>query len=97
VDLPLSNTLWKLILGRPVTFYDLRFVNGYLYKTLNDLYKLSNAFGKSDTVDSMYLCFTLPGYDDIELVEGGALTAVTIDNVGKFVELASERTLGVVE
>lgn len=46
------------------------------------------------TVDDLALDFTLPGYPSIELIEDGAQTAVTIDNVGLYVEKVLDFTLG---
>ena len=46
------------------------------------------------TVDDMALDFTLPGYPSIELIENGAHTTVTIDNVGLYVERVLDLTLG---
>ncbi|KAK6512211.1 Ubiquitin-protein ligase [Arthrobotrys musiformis] len=46
------------------------------------------------TVDDLALDFTLPGYPNIELVKGGAEKAVTINNVGDYVEKVIDLTLG---
>ena len=40
------------------------------------------------------LDFTLPGYPDIELIENGANTPVTMDNVARYVEKVIDMTLG---
>ena len=45
-------------------------------------------------VEDLALDFTLPGYPSIELIEGGAHTAVTIDNVGLYVDKVLDLTLG---
>lgn len=45
-------------------------------------------------VDDLALDFTLPGYPTIELIENGAHTAVTIENVGLYVEKVLDLTLG---
>ncbi|KAF1923010.1 uncharacterized protein M421DRAFT_426242 [Didymella exigua CBS 183.55] len=45
-------------------------------------------------VEDLALDFTLPGYPAIELIENGAHTAVTIDNVGLYVEKVLDFTLG---
>jgi E3 ubiquitin-protein ligase TRIP12 len=45
-------------------------------------------------VEDLALDFTLPGYPSIELVEKGADTAVTIDNVATYVEKVLDFTLG---
>ncbi|KAJ4985328.1 ubiquitin-protein ligase [Stagonosporopsis vannaccii] len=46
------------------------------------------------TVEDLALDFTLPGYPSIELIENGAHTAVTIDNVGLYVDTVVDLTLG---
>ncbi|KAF3042630.1 Ubiquitin fusion degradation protein 4 [Didymella heteroderae] len=45
-------------------------------------------------VEDLALDFTLPGYPAIELIENGSHTAVTIDNVGLYVEKVLDLTLG---
>jgi E3 ubiquitin-protein ligase TRIP12 len=45
-------------------------------------------------VEDLALDFTLPGYPAIELIENGTHTAVTIDNVGLYVEKVLDLTLG---
>ena len=45
-------------------------------------------------VEDLSLDFTLPGYPSIELVENGADTAVTIDNVDTYVDKVLDFTLG---
>ncbi|KAK6526913.1 Ubiquitin-protein ligase [Arthrobotrys megalospora] len=46
------------------------------------------------TVDDLALDFTLPGYPHIELIKGGADKAVTINNVGDYVDKVIDLTLG---
>lgn len=46
------------------------------------------------TVEDMALDFTLPGYPHIELEKDGAHTAVTIYNVGRYVDAVIDLTLG---
>lgn len=46
------------------------------------------------TVEDLALDFTLPGYDSIELMEDGANTPVTIDNVDTYVDKVIDFTLG---
>ncbi|CAN3372976.1 hypothetical protein DIURU_002866 [Diutina rugosa] len=57
------------------------------------LHRLLDASAKE--LAEMDLQFTLPGYDSIELVKGGARTLVTTKNVHKYVELVTEKTLDV--
>ncbi|KAK8233875.1 thyroid hormone receptor interactor 12 [Phyllosticta capitalensis] len=45
-------------------------------------------------VEDLGLDFTLPGYPSVELVENGADTSVTIDNVAQYVERVIDMTLG---
>ena len=45
-------------------------------------------------LDDLCLDFTLPGYPDIELEDGGAHKRVTIDNVGSYLEKVVDVTLG---
>ncbi|KAB2580967.1 HECT domain-containing protein [Lasiodiplodia theobromae] len=45
-------------------------------------------------VEDLGLDFTLPGYPNIELVEDGANTSVTIENVGSYVDKVLDITLG---
>ncbi|KAL8977505.1 MAG: hypothetical protein Q9177_006623 [Variospora cf. flavescens] len=46
------------------------------------------------TIDHLGLDFTLPGYPSIELAGGGHDKAVTIENVGEYVEKVIDMTLG---
>ncbi|RAR05428.1 thyroid hormone receptor interactor 12 [Stemphylium lycopersici] len=46
------------------------------------------------TVDDLALDFTLPGYGSIELIENGADTPVTIENVDTYVDKVIDFTLG---
>lgn len=45
-------------------------------------------------VEDLEIYFTLPGYEDIELVPGGADVKVTIHNVGEYVDKVIDMTLG---
>lgn len=45
-------------------------------------------------LEDLCLDFTLPGYPDIELEEGGSHKRVTIDNVGSYLEKVVDVTLG---
>ncbi|KAK7627462.1 thyroid hormone receptor interactor 12 [Phyllosticta citricarpa] len=45
-------------------------------------------------VEDLGLDFTLPGYPSVELIDNGADTSVTIDNVGQYVERVIDMTLG---
>jgi E3 ubiquitin-protein ligase TRIP12 len=45
-------------------------------------------------VEDLEIYFTLPGYDEIELIPGGADVKVTIHNVGEYVDKVIDMTLG---
>ena len=45
-------------------------------------------------IDELGLDFTMPGYSSIELIQNGAHTAVTIDNVDLYLEKVIDMTLG---
>ncbi|KAF4122101.1 E3 ubiquitin-protein ligase TRIP12, partial [Geosmithia morbida] len=46
------------------------------------------------TIDDLCLDFTLPGYPEIELEDGGSHKRVTIDNVGSYLDKVVDATLG---
>ena len=39
------------------------------------------------TLEDLGLYFTLPGYDDIELIRGGKDTMLTLDNVQEYIDM----------
>ena len=45
-------------------------------------------------LESLYLDFTCPGHPDVELCEGGADKAVTVDNLEEYIEAVIDATLG---
>ncbi|KAL1836666.1 hypothetical protein VTJ49DRAFT_4806 [Mycothermus thermophilus] len=45
-------------------------------------------------IDDLYLDFTLPGYQEIELIPNGSQTPVTIDNVDLYLERVIDMTIG---
>lgn len=49
---------------------------------------------KGARIEGLSLDFTLPGYPAIELIENGAETPVTIENVGTYVDKVIDMTLG---
>jgi len=51
---------------------------------------IKNAQGSS--VDDMYIFYTLPGHDDIELVHDGKNTQLTLDNVQEYIDLVLHST-----
>lgn len=55
---------------------------------------LNNVVIDNVTLDDLCLDFTLPGYPEIELEEGGAHKRVTIDNVESYLEKVVDVTLG---
>ena len=46
------------------------------------------------SVDSLYLDFTCPGHPEVELCEGGAEKAVTMENLGEYIDAVVDATLG---
>jgi len=65
------------------------------YKTEAQRIEASRSIRFHDVaVEDLALDFTLPGYPAIELIDNGAHTAVTIDNVGFYVEKVLDLTLG---
>ncbi|KAK4506542.1 hypothetical protein PRZ48_000274 [Zasmidium cellare] len=55
--------------------------------------KVENIRINDAKIDDLGLDFTLPGYDNIELVPGGANVNVTIDNVGEYIKKVIDFTL----
>ncbi|KAK4190904.1 hypothetical protein QBC35DRAFT_376785 [Podospora australis] len=53
-----------------------------------------NIVVENSTIDDLYLDFTLPGYQDIELIPNGAHTKVTISNVDLYLEKVIDMILG---
>ena len=49
---------------------------------------------KGARIEDLGLDFTLPGYPGIDLIPNGSNVAVTIDNVGKYVDRVLDTTLG---
>ncbi|KAG8532811.1 uncharacterized protein KY384_002689 [Bacidia gigantensis] len=47
------------------------------------------------SIEDLSLDFTLPGYPNIDLVENGSSTPVTIDNVAMYIEKVVDMTLGI--
>ena len=45
---------------------------------------------KNCKINDLWLQFTLPGYDDVQLVENGSDKVVTIENLDEYVELCSK-------
>lgn len=65
------------------------------YKTEAQRIEASRSIRFHDVaVEDLALDFTLPGYPAIELIDNGAHTTVTIDNVGLYVEKVLDLTLG---
>ena len=58
------------------------------------LQKLSLVRVADARIEDLGLDFTLPGYPTIELIPGGSDIAVTLDNVGQYVDKVIEMTLG---
>lgn len=48
---------------------------------------------KGCKINDLWLQFTLPGYDDVYLVENGPDKVVTIENLDEYVELCSKYLL----
>lgn len=48
---------------------------------------------KGIRIEDLHLNFTLPGYDNIELVFGGKDKMVTLDNLGDYIQKVVERTM----
>eukprot|EP01033_Poteriospumella_lacustris_P010601 gene10602-7545_t len=87
----LSLPLRKQIIGSPVTFSDLEFVDDELYRNLLWM-KTQTLEGNADVIRSLDLDFSISytaanqtvTYD---LVEGGSLVAVTADNLDEYLQL----------
>ncbi|KAL8971147.1 MAG: hypothetical protein Q9183_001191, partial [Haloplaca sp. 2 TL-2023] len=55
---------------------------------------ISQVTVRGAAIEHLSLDFTLPGYPSIELVKGGSNVAVTMDNVGDYVDKVIDMTLG---
>jgi len=78
------RTVYKHLLGWPITFEDIKAQDEEYYQSLKKLTKL-------DDVSVMYLDFTVTEESmgvrrEVELREGGAMTEVTNDNLEEYLE-----------
>eukprot|EP00939_MAST-03C_sp_MAST-3C-sp1_P001612 g1612.t1 len=89
---PMTRPIYKHLLGYPVTFNDLQYVDPDLHANLSKMLKMDE-----DQIESTYLDFTVTlgsmlGRKDqtIELRPGGADEDVTIDNIDDYVALLAK-------
>ena len=101
VELPLSPVFWKLVHRQPVTIIDLHDIDPELYRTLSGLQELVNQniqnpeiiSYKGATLEDLHLFFTLPGYENIELMPEGKQMQVNIENLQEYIDLVVKNTL----
>ncbi|KRX26976.1 Protein unc-45 -like protein A, partial [Trichinella nelsoni] len=90
--LPLCRSVFKFILRRPITWYDMAFYDCYMYEKLHKL--VTGEYAAED----LDLNFTITldaieGGNTVELLSNGANVAVTSENVVKYVFLYAQHRL----
>lgn len=109
LDLPLSTAFYKLLLGQELDLYDILSFDTEFGKTLQELQILvarkqfldscSSESQKIDLcfrgapVEDLYLDFTLPGYPEYVLKEGGENAEVNICNLEEYISLVVDATV----
>ncbi|XP_003374869.1 putative HECT-domain protein [Trichinella spiralis] len=90
--LPLCRSVFKFILRRPITWYDMAFYDCYMYEKLHKL--VTGEYAAED----LDLNFTITldaieGGNTVELLSNGTNVAVTSENVVKYVFLYAQHRL----
>ncbi|KRX54418.1 Protein unc-45 -like protein A, partial [Trichinella sp. T9] len=90
--LPLCRSVFKFILRRPITWYDMAFYDCYMYEKFHKL--VTGEYAAED----LDLNFTITldaieGGNTVELLSNGANVAVTSENVVKYVFLYAQHRL----
>ncbi|KRZ72371.1 E3 ubiquitin-protein ligase UBR5 [Trichinella papuae] len=90
--LPLCRSVFKFILRRPITWYDMAFYDCYMYEKLHKL--VTGEYAAED----LDLNFTITldaieGGNTVELLSDGANVTVTSENVVKYVFLYAQHRL----
>jgi hypothetical protein len=100
IDLNFSPVFWKLVLGQPVTLFDMSKVDKSLGQILVDFNNLlsqrpkrTKLLYKDSSIESLNLSFILPGYEKIELKSGGKNCLVTGENLEEYLKLVTAATL----
>jgi len=102
LDLPLSYVFYRAVLGKRLDLHDIPHFDPQLG---NSLLRMRAALEGHKggigllLVDGVPLCdlcltFTLPGYPEYELVEGGAERLVEEHNLGAYIDAVVDATLG---
>jgi hypothetical protein len=101
IELPFSPVFWKMVQQKPVSFVDLEEVDPDLHKFLCSLKEFLGEYEKNPLrdkyqgvdVEDLQLYFTLPAYEDVELLDGGKNKLVLLENLSEYIELVVEKTL----
>ncbi|CAG0905389.1 unnamed protein product, partial [Cyprideis torosa] len=96
LDIPLARPFYKWLLGREgemevADLIDIDPLLGQTFVKLLDLAK--DAQANAAEVESLYLDFTLPGKEGIELMKGGKNISVAASNLEQYLELVLHWTL----
>ncbi|OEL15032.1 E3 ubiquitin-protein ligase UPL3 [Dichanthelium oligosanthes] len=109
LDLPLSTAFYKLLLGQELDLYDILSFDTEFGKILQELQtivarkrflescsesqKIEELCFHGAPVEDLCLDFTLPGYPDYVLKEGGENTVVDIYNLEEYISLVVHATV----
>ncbi|KAJ7196000.1 hypothetical protein O6H91_Y509500 [Diphasiastrum complanatum] len=107
LDLPLSVPFYKLVLRQELDLYDIKFIDPELGSSLQEMQVLvrrkhnldaasehtSDLYFRNSRIEDLCLDFTLPGYPEYELVQGGSNIMVNLENLEEYVSLVSDATL----
>eukprot|EP01080_Neovahlkampfia_damariscottae_P001758 gene1758-527_t len=88
LDLPFSNEFLKLVFkNKELVFDDLKFIYPSIYEMIR---KLKRDELTEEQIENLYLTFTVPGYDKIELKKNGNEIEVNKSNVTEYIDLVLE-------
>ncbi|OMJ82311.1 hypothetical protein SteCoe_17026 [Stentor coeruleus] len=100
IELPLSPVFWKLVQNKPLSFNDLQEVDPVLHKTLKDFKDFikeshinKHAKYKDIDIEDLHLFFTLPGYENLDLMPNGKSIPITKTNLEDYIKLVCQQTL----
>ncbi|XP_024534679.1 E3 ubiquitin-protein ligase UPL3 [Selaginella moellendorffii] len=108
LDLPFSIPFYKLVLGQELDLYDVKAIDPELGSTLDELqglvrrkqylegvcHQMSDGLRfRGSRIEDLCLDFTLPGYPEFHLKEGGNEIMVTLDNLEEYVALVVDATV----
>lgn len=91
IELPLSQLMWDLVLGKKKNLLDLSKLDSQLSSLFENLQKIANS-GDAQKIEDYSLMFYDPSDDSIELVKDGKNLAVNQGNLQTYIELVLDST-----